>query len=171
MLFGRSDYMQIKEIDREKLIFASYYKKTDLNDSIEIAPFIVSSKDIPVKFTSLFYEELSKKWKIYKNIFDEQLISIVDNKGRQNKNYKLNKYFDRQLISTIVDSTIIINDLLYSSEVILKMPEQIRLELLQKDKLIIKDILTIYDFVCANKELLGFNYEIKQDNKVKKKRL
>lgn len=141
-----------KDINKNNLVIASYYKKSDSNKQIEIAPFIIDLKKID-RF-SFLEEYISTVWKVYINLFDENLFSIVDNKGKQDKKLKLAKFSDK---TDVVSSSIILTKILYTSEIILKMESKKRLELLSKDKLTIQDILDIYDFAYENKSLLGFD--------------
>jgi len=141
-----------KDINKNNLVIASYYKKSDSNKQIEIAPFIIDFKKID-RF-NLLEEYISIVWKVYINLFDENLFSVVNSKDKQNKKIKLYKSPNNK---EILSSSIILTKILYTSEIILKMEDKKRLELLSKDKLNIQDILDIYDFAYENKSLLGFD--------------
>ena len=151
-----------KIIERNKIAFATYFKNADESKCEELGPFILENHLIEC-------DKAQCIWNVYQNLFDNNLISIVDHEGKQNQSFTTTQFTGifSGIQSIDSSSNITLNKIMFSTEVILKMPAEKRLELLQKDYLDVKDILEIYDFICENKETLRFE-NLENQNQHKK---
>lgn len=138
-------------IKKDRLCFANYFLLSGDDKTKKLGIFWVNDAS--------FYGCLSESFKFCINLYDNKLVSVITNDRQQQKGILYG--YDKQFIP----STVYLDNILYLSEIIDKMPNYLKKIISSKELLDDIDIINISNFVFGNLESLGFVEEQHEESK------